>query len=279
VEKFSVILRELRYHQWVKNLVVFLPVFFGGMLTDLNSLILAGFAFVIFTLSASLVYIVNDYRDIEEDKLHPVKKLRPLASGAMSVLEARIIAIILILLIFILLSVLGNKLLYLIIIFYIGLNFAYSYYFKKIPYLELITVAIFYNLRLLGGGISTDIEISLWLNLIVFFGALFVITGKRISEKQNSAVRSVLKKYSPKALSYTFIFSAVICSAVISEYVFVQGLVYIPLSILFMISIVRYIQLVITHKQGESLNIFLDKYLVLSITLFTLYSLIIIYLR
>ena len=277
MEKLSLILRELRYHQWVKNFVVFLPIFFGGMITDINTLVPASLTFIVFTLSASLVYIVNDYRDIEEDKLHPVKKFRPLASGAMSILEARIIAVALILFILLLLGFIGNKSLYLIILFYIGLNFLYSYYFKKIPFVELILVAIFYNFRLLGGGVTTDISISLWLNLIVFFGSLFVITGKRISEKQNTEVRSVLKRYTPRALSYTFIFSAIICAAVISEYAFVQGLVYVPIAVLFIMSLIRYVHLVITRKQGESLNIFLDKYLLLSITLFTLYSLLIIY--
>ena len=95
-------LKLLRVEQWVKNLFVFLPLFFSGNITHYDLLLKSIFAFIIFSLVASSIYIINDYSDIESDRKHPEKKDRPLASGAISKSTAKIILVILLTLIFIL---------------------------------------------------------------------------------------------------------------------------------------------------------------------------------
>ena len=272
-------LQEFRYPQWSKNIVLFMPIFFGGKLIDLDSLLAATLGFITFSCTASLVYVFNDLRDIEEDRNHPQKKHRPIASGKISNKEA--IGLLLFLVIVIsLLTIYINVLPFtLVLFFYLIINLFYSIYLKRVPIIELILVTSCYVLRLLAGGAITGIVVSSWLLIVIFFGALLFISGKRLTEKRNSKTRSVLKKYSVTILKFIVLFAASASVTCLLVYSVIQGLLYIPQAIIYGLAVTRYILLLENSDKGESSGIFLDKQLLSLIFLFSAYTFFIIYYR
>lgn len=277
MDRIQSYLDELRYPQWVKNLIVFLPLFFGGEILNFGKLVDVVPAFIIFSLSASLVYIINDYRDIEEDKAHPVKKNRPLASGKVSKSEAIAISIFLSLFIVILNIILASRDFSLVIGSYIIINLLYSFTLKRVPVVEMLIVSICYLLRLHGGGIVSGIEISDWLYLVIFCGALLFIAGKRLTEIRYTKARSVLKYYREKHIEILVILTAILASVFIAIYAILQGIEYIPQAVIFSSAVIRYVYLLEKTKLGESTAILLDKILILLVLLFSLYTFLIVY--
>lgn len=191
----------IRIKHWIKNILVFLPLFFNGNILNTNKLMLSTVAYLLFCFLSSTVYIINDLADIESDKSHPVKKNRPLASGRVSKKIAYITLAILIFL-FIILGIylylkVNNILIIVIPITYLILNILYSYIFKKIPILDIIIIVLGFVLRVIYGGISTDIFVSKYLYLLIIFGSFFLAFGKRRGEyfKTDLKCRDVLNKY------------------------------------------------------------------------------------
>ena len=133
--------------------------------------------FISFSLVASSIYILNDYRDIEDDKKHPEKSKRPLASGSVSKSAAIIICVLLILAGFGIAYFIKEKFLFVLSIYFV-LNLAYSLGLKTIPILDIIIVAIGFVLRIKAGAVIANIGISEWLNIMVFLLALFMAIGK-----------------------------------------------------------------------------------------------------
>jgi decaprenyl-phosphate phosphoribosyltransferase len=171
-------LRLLRVHQWVKNSFLFFPIFFAGDFNNIPKLILVGYGFIAFCLVASSIYILNDYRDIEADKLHPEKSKRPLASGAVSKPVA--------LLLFFVFIVLGLSIAYSIslnflwvTLVYFVLNLGYSLGLKHISILDILIVASGFLLRTVAGGVIAEVPISEWLMIMVFLLAVFLALAKR----------------------------------------------------------------------------------------------------
>lgn len=170
----------LRPKDWAKNLFLFLPVFFGGKLFDIPRIEHLFAGFFAFCFTASAVYIINDYRDREDDRKHPKKSLRPLASGKVKPQTAIVIAVCLILAGMFLAFVADPKFHFLsILIFYFLMNLGYSSGLKNIPILDILIVAIGFSLRVKSGGYIADVSVSLWLNLMVFLLALFMAIAKR----------------------------------------------------------------------------------------------------
>ena len=171
-------LQLMRPHQYIKNLALFLPAFFALRITDpilLGKTILAAVAF---SLAASSVYILNDYRDREDDRLHPVKKNRPLAAGTVSVQNAWILMGVLLLSS---LTVLGimNQTAFFLLVAYLSLNVAYSFGLKHIPIIDIFIIAIGFVIRIAVGAEVGDIPLSMWIILITFLLALFIALAKR----------------------------------------------------------------------------------------------------
>lgn len=278
MNRIKTYLREFRYQQWIKNFVVFLPAFFGGRVFDPTSIYQASLAFVIFSVSASLVYLINDYKDIPEDRKHPEKKHRPLASGEIKPREAQIVSFVLLIFVIAGLLWISQPLFSLIIGTYLVVNLIYSLGLKKVPVVELFVVAAFYVLRLAGGGILAGVEVSIWLYLIIFSGSLLFVCGKRLTEKRNSNTRFVLQYYSEKMLFWLLLFCAAASCIFIFFYTLNQGLLYLPQAIIFSLAIARYVYLVEKTALGESMKILFDKMMVLLIGIFILYTVLIIYL-
>jgi 4-hydroxybenzoate polyprenyltransferase len=195
----------LRPQQWLKNLMLFFPPFLAGKILGAYSPSDYLWPFLIFSLISSSSYIVNDLLDLQSDREHPQKRLRPVASGRVGFVSAIFMASMLIV-IGLLLSVLFVSALVPWLIGYFVLSVFYSTILKKLLWVDLLTISVFFLIRLEAGGAAFDIKITPWLYLSVFLLALFLSTGKRLSELRQlgSAAgghRKVLLRYSSQQLS------------------------------------------------------------------------------
>ena len=193
-------LKLLRVEQWVKNLFVFLPLFFSGNIMHSDLLLKSVFAFFIFSMVASSIYIINDYSDIESDRIHPEKKNRPLASGGISKSTARLILGILLISLLTLIYLARNFLdqniwkFSTIIGFYFVMNLAYTYKLKHVAIVDIMIISIGFVLRILAGGYATGILISQWAILLTFVLALVLAIGKRRGELINAQISGRTRK-------------------------------------------------------------------------------------
>src|SRR5690606_4353510 len=169
----------IRIHQWIKNLFVFLPVFFSGQLFNRQQVFLSGIAFLIFSFTASAIYILNDYRDIESDKLHPEKKNRPLANSSIKKSKAILTFIFLLTAASALMCFYANYKVITIVSVYFFMNVGYSLGLKHIAIIDVFIISIGFLLRVLAGGFITGIPITDWTILLTFSLALILALGKR----------------------------------------------------------------------------------------------------
>ncbi len=184
----------MRVNQWVKNLFVFLPVFFSGKLFDIDLFIESFYGFLIFSFVASSIYIINDYVDIEKDKKHPEKKNRPLASGKISKKKALALFFVLVVFSSILIILFGNKQVAILVAMYFFMNLAYSFKLKQIAILDVMIIALGFLLRVFVGGYMTGILITDWTILLVFDLALILALGKRRGELINADLEGFTRK-------------------------------------------------------------------------------------
>ena len=196
----------IRVKHWLKNVLVFLPIFFSINLFNQDLLLKSFFSFIIFSLTASIVYIVNDMNDIEKDKLHPIKKNRPLASGAISKTKAKNITITLLLLIVVMTYFIykdnDNIFTFLIPFIYLILNILYSRSLKNIPIIDVVILVSGFVFRVMYGGVVTNVEVSKYLYLMIIFGSFYLGFGKRRNEiiKNGNKSRKVLAFYNKEFL-------------------------------------------------------------------------------
>lgn len=176
--KLHDIIKLVRPHQYIKNLFIFLPIFFAHKISDPDLLVNAFLAFIAFSITASAVYIMNDYNDIEYDRLHPKKKDRPLASGVITKSSAIILLLILGAGGLALMTILSLQSL-IILVGYVLLNFAYSTRLKNVAILDVTIVATGFVLRLYVGAFATDTQLSIWIVVMTFLLALFMALAKR----------------------------------------------------------------------------------------------------
>lgn len=197
----------MRPFQWVKNMLIYAPLFFAHEAFS-SKLVEVSVGVFVFSLSASVVYIFNDIHDRAVDALHPTKKHRPLASGQVS--EKQAYMLIAMLLSIVCIGIFFVPTIILPVVFYMGVNIAYSLWFKHVAIIDILLVASFYVLRVVVGGVVAHVPLSPWILLCVFFGALFVVIGKRRSEYAREDRRGVLEEYSEKTLDYMVAVSAAV---------------------------------------------------------------------
>lgn len=177
------LLKAVRLHQWAKNLLIFVPLLLSHALS-VGKLLTALAAFCCFSLTASAAYIVNDLLDIESDRHHPRKRLRPFASGDLQALTGIGIAAI-----FLLLGLLGGRLLpggfYAWLLLYLATSLTYSVYLKRIALVDVLVLSGLYILRLLAGSAATQTPISHWLAGFSMFLFLSLAIAKRFTELEN----------------------------------------------------------------------------------------------
>ena len=194
-------LKLIRVKHWLKNLVIFLPLFFSTNLFETKMVINSLIAFFIFSFTASIVYIINDINDIEKDKLHPIKKNRPLASEEISKKNAIITAVILLFLeivgTVVLYNITKNVFIFIIPAIYIIINILYTKVLKNFSIIDVVVIVCGFILRVMYGGISIDVEVSKYLYLMVIFGSFYLGFGKRRNEiiKNGDKSRKVLSLY------------------------------------------------------------------------------------
>jgi len=209
------LIRLMRPHQWLKNAFVFAGLVFSQALLDGPLALRVFYAFAAFCCLSSMVYIVNDWHDRGSDFLHPTKRHRPLASGAVSPLLGMLLAALL--LVAGLLLAAGNRPLLLLLGVYVVLNLAYSWRLKQVPVVDVSIIASGFMLRLLARTVAVGIPPSRWLLLTGIFVALFLGFSKRKAESFHDEVsqRAVLAHY-PAALLDTFM--AVAMTATVITY-------------------------------------------------------------
>lgn len=173
------ILKILRPHQWVKNTFIFIPLFFGGSLFDMADWTSSLVAFVAFSFAASAIYSINDIVDVEADKKHPKKCKRPIAAGLVSKRQARLLAIILAIAALALPFLLNNWMLSVVIALYLAMNLCYCIRLKHYAIIDVCLVALGFVMRIVAGGVATDIVLSRWIVMMTFLLTLFLSFAKR----------------------------------------------------------------------------------------------------
>jgi decaprenyl-phosphate phosphoribosyltransferase len=208
------LIKELRPKQWVKNVLVLAVPFAAGGILDPRILAHTLIAFVVFSMAASGIYFVNDAIDVEADRQHPTKRNRPIAAGLIPLPIAYAVCVLLLggsLLI----SGLTSVPLLVVMAVYIGVQLGYCFGLKHQPVIDLCIVASGFLLRAIAGGAAADLRITQWFYLVVAFGSLFMVAGKRYAEvklamETGAKIRKSLKAYSESYLRFVWAVAAAI---------------------------------------------------------------------
>jgi 4-hydroxybenzoate polyprenyltransferase len=197
------LVQSLRPHQWTKNLFVLAALGFSKHLFDVDAALRAGLAFAVFCVLSGASYLVNDLTDLAQDRLHPVKRLRPLASGALPVPLARAAALVLVLVALVAAATLGPTFA-LSALAYLGLNLGYSFGLKHVVILDVLGLALGFTLRAVAGALAIQVVFSQWLLVCTTLLALFLALAKRRHElvtlEDAAGHRPILAEYSPYLL-------------------------------------------------------------------------------
>lgn len=285
-------LKLLRPKDWAKNLFLFIPLFFAGEIFNFEKIVAISWGVLAFCCIASSIYIINDYRDIEDDRKHPVKCKRPLASGAVSPAIALIICFALIIIGFTLAWWIRDKFLFVLGIYFV-INLAYSLGLKAIPILDIFILAIGFNLRIKAGSVIAFIGLSEWIVIMVFLLAVFMAIGKRRDDvllKLNSGtdMRKSVKDYN---LDFLNALLALVCAVIIVAYFMYTmsdevihrlGTYRLYYTCLFvMAGIMRYLQIIfVSAKSGSPTKIlYKDRFIQITLLLWIASFISVLYFR
>ena len=290
MSKIKSILRLMRIHQYVKNAFIFLPLFFAGQITNIVLFSNALVGFIGFSIAASAVYTLNDFLDIEDDRKHPSKKDRPLASGLISKKES----IVLIgLFSSIGLTIMATQSIQALVILlsYIILNIGYSFYLKHIPIIDVAIISIGFVLRLFIGAIVTVTPLSKWIVIMTFLLALFLALAKRRDDvihfmNTGKKMRKVIDGYNLQLIDGAMMIMA---SVVIVSYLLYTTSIevinrinseYLYLTSFFVIlGVLRYMQIsFVENNSGSPTKIlYKDKFMLINILVWVFSFIYIIY--
>jgi 4-hydroxybenzoate polyprenyltransferase len=285
------IVESLRPKQWIKNFLVFAGILFSKNLFNSPMLLDVISAFFIFCLSSGVIYIINDIADVEKDRLNPLKANRPIASGRLKVRDAKIVVAILLPICLVISYSMGLEF-FLVVISYILLQILYSFYLKNIPILDIFSISLGSVLRVVGGVVVINVEISSWLFICTILLALFLAISKRRYElialdQEAKNHRKVLAEYSPNLLDQMI--SVVTTSLLVTytmytiseETVTRFGTKYLVFTVPFVLyGIFRYLYLMYQKGFGGSPEsaIISDRPLMINVILWIIIVLILIYL-
>jgi decaprenyl-phosphate phosphoribosyltransferase len=196
-------LRAMRPKQWVKNVLVLAAPVAAGQLFVPSVLIPSAWAFLAFSLVSASIYLINDVRDVDADRLHPKKRFRPIAAGELSPTIAWVLAAVTVTAAltigFWVAPLLGS-----VLAFYWVLQVCYSFFLKNQPIIDLAMVAAGFLLRAVAGGVASGLALSQWFLLVASFGSLFMVAGKRYSELKElgneAGTRASLERYTKSYL-------------------------------------------------------------------------------
>ena len=288
------IIKVARPTHWIKNIFVFLPVFFGGALLNTTEVVAAALTFMSFRLAASAIYCLNDIIDVDADRAHPVKCKRPIASGAITIPQAYGMMTVSLLISIVLMFLLpeGHAKSILVIIAYFVINVAYCLRLKEYAIIDVCIIASGFVLRILAGGYATGVHLSKWIVLMTFLLTLFLAFAKRRDDvlRMNTTGRAPRKNTSRYNLTFINQAITITGSVMVVCYVmytvspeiiaqFATDKLYLT-SILVILAILRYLQIsVVDEKSGDPVKVALsDRATQLILLAWLLSFLIIIYL-
>jgi decaprenyl-phosphate phosphoribosyltransferase len=199
------VVAAMRPRQWLKNLLVFGAPAAAGMLFRPQALADATLAFIAFTLAASGTYLINDTIDAPADRLHPTKRDRPIAAGILSGRLAVAGGVLLFGASLLPTAVIARPDFTGVLLAYIVMSVSYSLWLKRIAVVDLVVVAAGFGLRAVGGAFAIDVPLSQWFLIVSFFGALFVVAGKRFGEQRSLGVDAV--KHRPTLSEYADVYT------------------------------------------------------------------------
>ena len=267
-----------RVKQWVKNLFILIPGFFAGTLFNIEFIPSLIQGFFSFSFIASSIYVINDIRDIEVDRLHPVKQNRPFAAGKISKSHGYVLMTISLVFGVAGAFLISASFLYLSLT-YLFMNICYSLGLKKIPILDLLIVSSGFIIRVYLGGILSDVAVTHWLSIMIFLLSLFLVLGKRsddiqIMEEKGTVVRKTSLQYNKDFINscITLVSGVIIVSYISytvspevveqwdSEYMFVTTIFVIA-------GLMRYLQLImVEHKTGSPVDIlYHDRFIIVTL--------------
>ena len=286
-------LNLIRPKQWIKNFFVMVPLFFGGELFDVKSLIAGAITFMAYSFAASSIYCYNDIHDVDDDRRHPAKCSRPVASGAVSVFQAYILMGLMILLSMICITFLPENNIETggVILFYWVLNIAYCAKLKRYAIVDVCIVAFGFVLRLFAGGFASDILLSKWIVLMTFLITLFMSFAKRRDDVLRMEETGEAPRHNTIRYNLTFINQAITITASVTLVCYIMYTVspeviehfhtdYLYLTSVFvLLGLLRYIQLAVVDKEsGDPTKIILkDHFTQLVVFAWLISFLIIIY--
>lgn len=215
MDKLILIVKSIRVTQWIKNIVMFAPILFSGFLFVPGYFGKVVWAFALFCLLSSSVYVFNDIMDIKSDRQHPFKKKRPIASGKIP-LELAVFMFLMLAGVSLLLGFMTSMFFFAAMGAYFVLNILYSLWWKKVPILDVFVIAAGFVLRIYGGSFVINVHMDVWFLLTVVSASLFLAVGKRRSEMtlltgagiEAKELRTTLVHYTPELLgAYTSMFA------------------------------------------------------------------------
>lgn len=284
----------MRPTQWIKNTFVLVPMFLNGQLTDLKAVVFSAVAFVLFCLTSSSIYCINDAVDAPYDAVNPDKCHRPVASGEISRRMAISIAAVLLALVVALTMSSGYaniRELLIVLLSYFILNLLYTLWLKTLPVADMLIIAICFLLRIVAGGVACGIHITKWTMLLVFLLTLMLAMGKRhheawLCEEKGIKSRSNIGRYNVHFLNIALIVSGTVTLCVYIGWTFTSYALnrfgthdlFIS-SIPVAIGIWRYLWIIIKKNGGGNPTKLLlsDRYLQATVVLWIIYFFIILY--
>ena len=293
----SSILKLIRPQQWLKNVFVMIPMFFGGSLLDPGDIRASVLTFLAYSFIASSVYCFNDINDVEADRRHPVKCKRPLASGALTMGAAWGLMALTLVLAAAFTAMLGGKEHILkvggVLLFYYIMNLCYCAKLKQYAIVDVCVVAFGFVLRVLAGGFATDITLSKWLVLMTFLLTLFLSFAKRRDDVLRMNETGEPPRKNTIRYNLTFINQAITITASVTLVCYIMytvspevvarlgsDLLYLT-SVFVLLGLLRYMQItVVDKKSGDPTKIMLrDRFTQLVVVLWALTFLILIYIK
>jgi decaprenyl-phosphate phosphoribosyltransferase len=193
------LVRACRPRQWLKNVLVFAAPGAAGVITHAGPLGRSLLAFAAFCAAASATYLLNDVADVEADRRHPVKRLRPIAAGTVSVRLAQVASGVLLVVAVLLALASGRPRLLLVVGGYVALTLAYTFWLKHVAVVDMVAVAGGFILRAVAGAVAVPVRLSDWFLIFTSFSSLLIVAGKRYAELNElgaqAGVRATLETY------------------------------------------------------------------------------------
>lgn len=257
------LIRMTRPHQWVKNVFVLAPVVFARSVFDVGMLVRAAIAFFAFCLLAGAVYTMNDLADLDADRMHPVKRFRPIASGRVPVPWAKNFAYLLVI-VSLSAGLLTSAAFAAVLAAYFILNIAYTMRLKHVAYVDVGCISLGFVLRVLGGGLATRISVSWYLFACTALLALFLGFGKRRHELTTAQARAgkqrvALESYSEKGLDLALTLTALSTVATYLSYTldkstaeFFGTHILWPSTLFVVLGVMRFLHIVRNRPRAES---------------------------